>query len=300
MDFASLEIFCAVAAEGSVTRAARVLGRVQSNVTTRLRQLEEELGAALFLRDGKRMLPTAAGQALLGYARQILSLGEEARLAVLPGAPAGVLRLGSMEATAASRLPWPLMACRRQWPRLDVQLTTGTTQALCAAVLERALDCALVALVPGQTPDDGLLGTPVFNEELMLVLPSGHGPVATAADVAPLALAGFARGCTYRRIAEQWLDGDQGPGSRPATLEMGSYHAILACVAAGAHVAIMPRSVLALYAGALPVETVFLMRVETLLVRRGAFRSAGFDALLAALEETATAPRDTAPPSAGG
>lgn len=287
MDFASLEIFCAVAAEGSVTRAARVLGRVQSNVTTRLRQLEEELGAALFLRDGKRMLPTAAGLALLGYARQILSLGAEARLAVLPGAPAGVLRLGSMEATAASRLPWPLMACRRQWPQLDVQLTTGTTGALCDAVRERALDCALVALAPGQAPDGGLLGTPVFSEELMLVLPAGHAPVATPADVGALALAGFARGCTYRRIAEDWLKGDNSAVKRPATLEMGSYHAILACVAAGTHVAIMPRSVLALYAGALPVETLFVMRVETLLVRRGAYRSAGFDALLAALADSA-------------
>ena len=55
MDFASLEIFRAVAAESSVTRAAERLKRVQSNVTTRIQQLEDDLGAKLFLREGKRM-----------------------------------------------------------------------------------------------------------------------------------------------------------------------------------------------------------------------------------------------------
>ena len=64
MDLAALEIFRAVAAEGSVTRAAERLGRVQSNVTTRVQQLEEQLGAPLFLREGRRMLLTPAGESL--------------------------------------------------------------------------------------------------------------------------------------------------------------------------------------------------------------------------------------------
>ena len=64
MDLAALEIFRAVALEGSVTRAAERLGRVQSNVTTRVQQLEEQLGATLFLREGKRMVLTPAGGAL--------------------------------------------------------------------------------------------------------------------------------------------------------------------------------------------------------------------------------------------
>ena len=74
MDFAALEIFRAVAQEGSVTRAAERLGRVQSNVTTRVQQLEEQLGATLFLREGKRMVLTPAGEALRGYADRLLAL----------------------------------------------------------------------------------------------------------------------------------------------------------------------------------------------------------------------------------
>ncbi|MDP1125480.1 LysR family transcriptional regulator, partial [Klebsiella pneumoniae] len=55
LDLAALDIFRTVAAEGSVTRAAERLQRVQSNVTTRVRQLEADLGTPLFLREGKRM-----------------------------------------------------------------------------------------------------------------------------------------------------------------------------------------------------------------------------------------------------
>ena len=98
MDLAALEIFRAVAAEGSVTRAAERLGRVQSNVTTRVQQLEEQLGATLFLREGKRMVPTPAGESLRGYADRLLALAEEARQSVHPHEPGGRLRLGSWNA----------------------------------------------------------------------------------------------------------------------------------------------------------------------------------------------------------
>ncbi|MDO9059411.1 MAG: LysR family transcriptional regulator, partial [Bradyrhizobium sp.] len=68
MDLSDLQIFSAVVREGSVTRAAERLHRVQSNVTTRIRQLEEDLSVALFIREGKRLHLAPAGQVLLGYA----------------------------------------------------------------------------------------------------------------------------------------------------------------------------------------------------------------------------------------
>ncbi|MBF9267295.1 LysR family transcriptional regulator, partial [Paracidovorax cattleyae] len=92
MDLSALEIFRAVAAEGSVTRAAERLGRVQSNVTTRVQQLEEQLGATLFLREGRRMALTPAGTSLVAYADRLLALAEEARQALHPGTPVGRLR----------------------------------------------------------------------------------------------------------------------------------------------------------------------------------------------------------------
>ena len=113
LDLAALDIFRTVAAEGSVTRAAERLQRVQSNVTTRVRQLEADLGTPLFLREGKRMALTPEGEVLRGYADRLLALAEEARQAVRPGQPTGRLRLGSMESTAASRLPAPLAQLHR-------------------------------------------------------------------------------------------------------------------------------------------------------------------------------------------
>ena len=84
MDLAALEIFRAVVEAGGITRAAERLHRVQSNVTTRIRQLEQSLGVDLFVRDGRRMVLTPSGQTLFDYACRILSMTEEARQAVLP------------------------------------------------------------------------------------------------------------------------------------------------------------------------------------------------------------------------
>ena len=130
MDFVALEIFCAVAAEGSVTRAAQRLQRVQSNVTTRVRQLEDAVGCTLFLREGKRMALTPEGQTLLAYAQRLLALAEEARQALQPSQPQGRLRLGAMESTAASRLPGPLAQFHGQWPGVALELSTGASQDL--------------------------------------------------------------------------------------------------------------------------------------------------------------------------
>ncbi|MDH3581186.1 MAG: LysR family transcriptional regulator, partial [Hyphomicrobiales bacterium] len=105
MDLSDLHIFRTVVSAGGVTRAAEKLYRVQSNVTTRVRQLEDDLGVELFIREGKRMHISPAGQILLGYANQLLDLAAEARDAVQDATPRGLLRLGAMESTAAVRLP---------------------------------------------------------------------------------------------------------------------------------------------------------------------------------------------------
>ena len=108
MNHSTLEIFIQVAETQSVTQAAKRLGRAQSNITTRIQQLEEELAVELFVRGNKKMVLSPAGVQFLSYARRILSLAEEAKQALHPTTPGGSLRLGAMEATAASRLP-PLL-----------------------------------------------------------------------------------------------------------------------------------------------------------------------------------------------
>src|SRR5690349_754794 len=128
MDLADLRIFTAVVRAGGMTRAAERLHRVQSNVTTRVRQLEEDLGVALFIRDGKRLHVTPAGRLLLDYADRMLALAEEVRSAVQDPRPRGRLRLGAMESTAAVRLPGPLAEYHKRHPDVILELHTGNPQ----------------------------------------------------------------------------------------------------------------------------------------------------------------------------
>lgn len=273
MDLSSLEIFRAVAHEASVTRAAQRLQRAQSNVTTRIRQLEEDLGVELFLRDGKRMSLTERGSEFLAYAEQLLALADEARQSMHPAEPGGRLRLGSMESTAASRLPALLASYHKACPRVALEVSTGTSHALFDGVRARRLDCALVATGPGwagELDGSGLRGEPLFREELLMILPAEHPPVHDVAEVRLRTLAGFARGCTYRQLAEDSL------GTPLTVQEVGSYHAILACVAAGACVGVLPRSVLQLL-GTPPLRSLPLAEVDTWLVWREGYATAAFE-----------------------
>ena len=104
IDLESLKIFRTVVDEGGVVRAATKLNRVQSNVTTRIRQLEEHLGTRLFRREGRSIRLSAEGHTLLVYADRLLRLADEAVSEMRTGKPKGVFRLGSLESTAGSRL----------------------------------------------------------------------------------------------------------------------------------------------------------------------------------------------------
>jgi DNA-binding transcriptional LysR family regulator len=201
------------------------------------------MGVPLFVRDRRRLVLTAAGEALLDYAERILDLVQEARHAVAPQSPRGRLRIGSMESTAASRLPAPLAEFHQRWPEVRLELSTAPTDVLVAQVRACKLDAALVA---GHLDDPAFDATPLFKEELMLVTPRSHRRVRSPEDVTLDTLIVFEQGCAYRRHAQSWF-ATHGRGGVPVrTLELASYHAILACVAAGAGVAVVPRSVIAM------------------------------------------------------
>ncbi|AOK23105.1 LysR family transcriptional regulator [Burkholderia ubonensis] len=294
MDLAALAIFRAVVRENGVTRAAEKLNRVQSNVTTRIKQLEEELGAALFVRDGRRLVLTPAGQTLLTYAERLLALADEARHAVREDRPRGRLRLGAMESTAASRLPALLARYHHAWPDVSLELLTGTTGCLIEQVREFAIDAALFARPPApEALPDTFEVVPVFREDLMLLTPRGHPRVRTPRDVILPTLVAFERGCTYRKYVEQWYAAH---GTKPArVLELGSYHAIVACVAAGAGVAVAPRSVLDLQPGTDNVAAHAIAEfegIDTVLAWRKGYASAALGALRDALEAAARPPAD--------
>ena len=145
MELSDLVVFRTVVSAGGVTRAANQLHRVQSNVTTRVKNLEDELGVALFIREGRRMQLTPAGKVLLGYAERIIALASEAKVALRDSGPRGVLRLGAMESTAAVRLPAPLSRLQSRHRDLAIELHTGDPVRLIGDVLAGTLEAALVA-----------------------------------------------------------------------------------------------------------------------------------------------------------
>jgi len=237
LDLQALRIFKAVVDEASVTRAAKQLHYVQSNVTTRLQQLEAELGVSLFNRVGGRLVITPAGQTLSGFADRLLRLAQEAKLSVMAdGVPRGALAIGSMETTAAARLPRLLADFHQRFPDVELTIETGPTEHLVQRVVDYKLDAALVG---GDVEHPALERRPVFDEELVLITTKSHAPVAAPRDVADAMLLAFRTGCSYRKRLELWL---QSGGVVPRrTLEFGTFEGIVGCVAAGMGVSLMPR-----------------------------------------------------------
>ncbi|MEZ4484549.1 MAG: LysR family transcriptional regulator [Syntrophotaleaceae bacterium] len=235
MDLGSLRIFLAVAEEGSVSRAAERLHYVQSNVTTRLRRLEEDLGTALFIRTGRGMVATSAGKSLQGYARQILRTVEEARQAVSGAArPQGPLAIGAIDTVAAVHLPQVLARYHRQYPEVKIDLQTGASQELVRQVLNYDIEGALVG---GPVANSEIVQQEVYVEEMVLVTAPGE-PAPAAGNFDTILV--FRPGCSCRNRLEQWLREE---GLTPIKLmEFGTLDAILGCVGAGMGITMLPRS----------------------------------------------------------
>ncbi|AEV61525.1 putrescine utilization regulator PtrR [Pseudomonas ogarae] len=240
MEFSQLRIFQAVAEEGSITRAAERLHRVPSNLSTRLKQLEEQLGVDLFLRERQRLQLSPAGKVLLDYAAKLFALHDEAHAAVQGGQPAGDFLLGTMYSTAATHLPDLLAAYHRAYPAVNLQVQSGPSGELFEGLLTNRLDAALV---DGPLELAGLDGVPLCDERLVLITEADHAPVRSALDVQGRAVFTFRRGCSYRMRLEAWFAHDHATMGR--AMEIESYQGMLACVIAGSGVALMSESMLA-------------------------------------------------------
>ncbi len=288
MDYADLRVLEAVARQGSMNRAAAELHTVQSNVTTRIRALEEQLGTTLFERSSRGVALTAAGERLLPYAARLAALLEEAREAARDdGKPQGNLRIGSLETTAAVRLPPILQAYARAHPAVGLMVTTGTTAGLIADVLEHRLDGAFVA---GPVSHADLVADAIIREELMLVTGPTMRHLADLDRRRELKIIVFRRGCSYRHRLEDLLARRGIQTAQP--LEFGALEAILGCVAAGIGVTLLPRALIIgsswegrVAAHELPPEQA---RVDTVFVRRRERRLSS--ALAAFLEIARPAP----------
>ena len=238
MDRADLRVFEAVARLGGMSRAAAELNTVQSNVTARIRLLEQELGVALFERHSRGVTLSAAGRRLLPYAASVRQLFEEARRAVQDdGTPRGPLVVGTLETTAALRLAPQLAAFVAAFPEVDLALRTGTTRELTRSVLERRLEGALVC---GPVDHPELVQEVVFHEELAILAAPGAPDLDGLAARGALRIVVLRAGCSYRQRLEDLLSRRGIVVSR--LLEFGTLEAIFGCVAAGLGITLLPQS----------------------------------------------------------
>jgi DNA-binding transcriptional LysR family regulator len=239
MELSDLHVFRTVVEAGGITRAAEKLNRVQSNVTTRIRQLEEQLGVALFIREGKRLHLSPAGKVLLDYAERLLELAREARDSVHDARPRGLFRLVAPESTTSVRLPTPLSEYCARYPEVKLELRTGNGQDVANAILTGTADAGIAA---EPIPDAPFEKAPIYDEELVIIATAGHPPILSARDVLSQTVLVFETGCPWRKRLEEWF---ARTGDMPTRMiEITSFHGMLGCVVVGMGISLVPRMVL--------------------------------------------------------
>ena len=287
MDSPDLRVFESVARLGGMSRAADELNTVQSNVTARIRSLEEELGTALFERHSRGVTLSPAGRRLLPYAERIATLLREASRAVLDDAtPQGPLVVGSMETTAAIHLAPLLRDYVARWPKVDLVLQTGATWSLVEKVISGDLEGAFVA-GPVDHPD--LLAETIFEEELVVVTAPNVTQLAWLPGIKDMRIVVMRATCSYRQRLEDLLARRGIVGLRK--LEFATIDAVIACVAAGLGITLLPRRMVeqALAEGKVmthPLPT-GQTHVETQFIRRReGYKSAALEAFFTAAKES--------------
>ena len=179
-----LQLVAAVADMGSLTRAGDRLHLTQSALSHQLRGIESRLGAALFLRVGKRLVLTPAGERLLVSAKDILERLAQAEddIRRMGKEHAGVLRLTTECYTCYHWLPPLLMRYRRKFPRVEVRIDVEATRRPIEMLLAGRIDLAIVS---STVTDRRLVSRKVFDDELVLIAaraPPLRAAVARAPD----------------------------------------------------------------------------------------------------------------------
>ena len=245
MELTDLMTFSAVARTGGITRAAEELNTVQSNVTQRVKALEAEIGTALFERHSRGMTLTGAGRRLLPYAQRMAALSREAMLAARDdGEPKGPLAIGSMETTAAVRLPPLLAEFHRRYPGGAAEPADGDHGRSRGRRARRHVRRRL-----RRRPDRACRTRPPRSHSAKSWCSSPRGAGKTSPSLragtpesGPTALV-FRTGCTYRQRLEQILTEFGWPSA--TRFELGTLDGMIGCVAADMGVTLLPRAVVA-------------------------------------------------------
>lgn len=205
MNINDLKLFVSTAEYESITKAAALGNTVQSNVSARIKYLEEQLGTKLLHRTTRRVQATDAGLKFLKIAKETITAIEDFKAAVHMGdtQPQGLIKIGCIHSTAALRAPGILQRFTAEHPDIDFKLKTATTGDLIKEVLAFKLDGAFVA---GEVDHPDLTFQPIVMEELCLVASSIYPSLERLQMHAKrLKLVVFSKGCAYRELLQETL-----------------------------------------------------------------------------------------------
>jgi len=236
-----LEVFAAIARLGSVSRAAEAVAMTQSAASQALAKLERALGQPLFDRCGRRLVLSAPGRQLWPRAQTLLDGAGQLQEALT--SPAVSLRMGASTTIAGYLLPPLLAALRAAHPEARVQLLTGNTAEIIAAVVALELD---FGLIEGACHHPDLEVSDWREDELIVIAPPGHPAAQGRARRALLAGAPWLLrepGSGTREEVERWLRAHV--GAVRVDMELGNSEAIRRVVAAGLGLSCLSRHVVA-------------------------------------------------------
>jgi LysR family transcriptional regulator for metE and metH len=241
LEIRHLKLLAAVAEQGSVTEAGRRLHVTQSALSHQLRDAEEKLGTALFLRLGKRMVLTPAGEKLLDSARKVLSELQTAETQIegLNGSTRGVIRVSTECYTCYHWLPPVLKKFTTKFPGIEVNIVLEATSHPIAALLDGQLDVAVTSCRPR---NKSLRLTPTCEDELVIVM-DPHHRLAASPHVQPRDLVGESVFCyPPKEESTLVLKVLRPAGVQPArVMEVPLTESIVDMVSAGLGVALLAR-----------------------------------------------------------
>jgi DNA-binding transcriptional LysR family regulator len=241
VDLRQLEIIRAIAETGSFTGAGARLHVSQSAISRQILLLEDEFHERLFVRLGRRVQITAAGEALLQLANRVFTDIRDTSSSITDRQKvlSGPLRMVGGMTVCLYVFPQLIKEFRAHHPLVDIKIAVGGTYRLQRRVRSRQADLALLTL---PVHDPALTSVPVLREELMLVMPAGH-PLADKTPVAVESLVGlpfvvFESGSNTRRTVDEFFTREQ---IRPNVIaETENVEIIKSMVASGLGVSIVP------------------------------------------------------------
>src|SRR3984893_11985267 len=173
MDIHQLELFLAVMDSPSMTHAAEKIHLSAGAVSLQLHNLADELHTELFVRRGKRLIPTPAAQRLAERAKEVVKLMSHIRQEFENDLSKDVrpFEFATGVTTLIYQLGRPLRQLRENYPKADIRVTVGVTEEMVAGLLDRRFDLALISL---PVSEENLRLVPLFDEELLIVRPSAN------------------------------------------------------------------------------------------------------------------------------